>query len=176
MSERVYAWSEVPHLAQRTLWSLRKPVPDPDGEKWLLTLLSQKEGLLYRSMSAVDRAHAIGCARQVDDLDAEVIVASALHDVGKTDSGLGTPGRVLATLAGLMIAERARGWAGRRNIAGQIATYLDHPERGALALTKAGSSSLAIAWAREHHLGDDRLTIEPAIARRLRDADDAVDG
>lgn len=172
MSERAYQWSELPHLAQRTLWSLKKPVPDPDGEVWLIAQLNERERMLYRSMAAVDRAHAINCARAVEDLGVEAIVASAMHDVGKTEAGLGTPGRVGATLAGLLFAPRARSWEGTRGVRGQIARYLDHAERGAKILADAGSSALAIAWAREHHLSPDECTITPATAERLRLADE----
>jgi hypothetical protein len=110
MAERAYEWSELPHLAQRTLWSLKKPLPDPSGEAWLLGLLSPRESMLYRSMDVIDRAHAVECAQFVTDQADEVIVASALHDVGKTGAGLGTPGRVAASFCGLLIADRARAW------------------------------------------------------------------
>ena len=36
---RAYSWRQIPHLAQRTLWSLRKPVPDAEGERWVLSLI-----------------------------------------------------------------------------------------------------------------------------------------
>ena len=104
-----YSWKEIPHLAQRTLWSLRKPEPDAAGEAWLLGLLTPAETNLYRSMAAVDRAHAINCARAVESFGSEVVVASALHDVGKTQAGLGTSGRVAASLAGLVMYDKARG-------------------------------------------------------------------
>lgn len=173
MTKRSYQWSELPHLARRTLWSLRKPTPDPAGDEWLRSLLSPQETLLYRSMTAVDRAHAISCAQCVDDLDQQVVVASALHDVGKTDAGLGTPGRVVATFCGLLIAERARTWHDKSGLRRQVAVYLDHTERGAAALIAAGSSDVVIAWAREHHLDAGSWTIPPAIAARLKAADDA---
>lgn len=160
-------------MARRTLWSLRKPTPEADGEEWLRSLLSPQETLLYRSMSAADRAHAIACARHVEDLGPEVIVASALHDVGKTQAGLDTLGRVAATLCGLLIADQARGWLNNRGLSGQIAVYLDHTERGALALAQAGASDSAVTWAREHHLDATEWTLPSRIAARLKAADDA---
>jgi len=171
-TSRAYSWKQVPHLAQRTLWSLRKPVPDPDGETWLLTLFSPAESVLYRSMSSIDRAHAINCARAVETLGAEVAVASALHDIGKNQAGLGTPGRVAASFAGLLIYDQARSWDQLRGIRGQIGRYLDHSEIGAKALEDAGASVLAIAWAREHHLPASEQTIAPEIAKALAAADE----
>lgn len=172
MARRAYSWTEIPHLAQRTLWSLRKPVPDADGEVWLLSLMSPAESVLYRSMASVDRAHAINCAVAVRELGDEVAVASALHDVGKTQAGLGTPGRVAASFAGLLIYDRARGWHGHGGLRGQIGRYLDHSEIGARALEAANASELAVAWAREHHIPADERTIDAAIAEALAAADE----
>lgn len=176
MGERSYQWAEIPHLAQRTLWSLRKPAPDPDGQTWLVGLLSPAETDLYWQLDEVDRAHAIGCAQAVEDHPAEVIVASAMHDVGKIDASLGTPGRVVATLCGLFISERAQGWPpNRRGLRGRIARYLDHADRGVARLEAAGSSQLAIDWAREHHLPEERRQMEPAMWQLLHEADELAD-
>lgn len=169
---RAYSWSDIPHLAQRTLWSLRKPTPDPEGEQWLLTQLSSAETILYRSMAEVDRAHAINCAKAVESWGTEVVVASALHDVGKTQAGLGTPGRVAASFAGLLIPDQAKTWDSRGGLLGQIGRYLDHSETGARELEAAGASALAIAWAREHHLPADQSTIAPDIRDALHQADE----
>jgi hypothetical protein len=167
-----YSWRQIPHLVQRTLWSLRKPVPDTEGERWVLSLLAPAESVLYRQMAAVDRAHAIKCARAVESLGPDVVVASALHDVGKTQAGLGTPGRVAASFAGLFCYEQARAWGSKPGLRGQIALYLDHSDIGAAELQAAGASKLVIAWAREHHLTADQQTIEPGLAVVLKAADD----
>ena len=172
MTERAYQWSELPHLARRTLWSMRRPIPDAESERWLLGQLLPREALLYRSMDAVDRAHAIECAEYVKDYEREVIVASALHDVGKTDAGLGTLGRVLATLCGLALAPRARSWETSSGLRRQIARYLDHAERGAAVLERAEAPALAISWAREHHLPVDQRTVEAGLAEVLQAADE----
>ena len=176
MSDRSYQWSEIPHLARRTLWSLRKPAPDADAEAWLVSLLSPAEADLYWAMDEVDRAHAIGCAQAVDDQPDEVIVASALHDVGKIDASLGTPGRVAASLCGLFIPARAQAWPpNRRGLRGRIARYLDHADRGVVRLTQAGSSALAVDWAREHHLPAEKRTMDAAMWQLLHDADESAD-
>ena len=170
--DSAYSLRDIPHLAQRTLWSLRSPKPKPSEEAWLLSLLSAKETLLYRSMSMTDRAHAILCARAVEHRGAEVAVASALHDVGKTPSGLGTPGRVIASVAALTTYDQARSWKGTGGLKGRIGMYLHHSELGAAALEEAGSSDLAIAWARDHHLPLDQQQIDTELAAELKAADD----
>lgn len=176
MSDRSYQWSEIPHLAQRTMWSLRKPVPDPDGEAWLVGLLNPAEEKLYWALDEVDRAHAIGCAKAVSHESTEVVIASALHDVGKIDASLGTPGRVVATLCGLFVSDRAQAWPpNRRGLRGRIARYLDHADRGAARLTAAGCSELAVAWAREHHLPPEHRTLDDAMWQLLHEADEVAD-
>jgi len=171
-TSRAYTWREIPHLAQRTVWSLRKPVPDAQGEDWLLSLLSPAEAVLYRSMAAVDRAHAVNCAKAVEQLGDHVAVASALHDVGKTQAGLGTPGRVIASVAALLLHDRACAWKASEGLRGQIGRYLDHSEIGAAELEAAGASTLAVAWAREHHLESHDQTIDADLAAALKLADD----
>jgi len=151
---------------------LRKPIPDAEGEAWLLGLLSPAESVLYRSLASIDRAHAINCALAVRELGDEVAVASALHDVGKTQAGLGTPGRVAASFAGLLIYDQARAWDNHGGLRGQVGRYLDHSEIGARALEAAGASSLAITWAREHHLPAGDRTIDAALAEALAAADE----
>lgn len=174
MGERSFSWTEVPHLARRTLWSLRKPAPDEGDQAWLLKMLTDAERDLYFEMDEVDRAHALSCARAVENEPTEVIVASAMHDVGKIDASLGTPGRVVATICGLSMADRANAWPpNRRGLRGRIARYLDHSERGAARLTDAGSSELAVAWAREHHLPAERRTISAEMYELLLAADEA---
>lgn len=96
-----------------------------------------------------------------------VVAAALLHDVGKTASGLRTPGRVLATAVGAM-ADRRRVASGR----GRIARYLRHDVEGAAMLTEAGSDELTVAWAREHHLPESAWTIPLPVADALRAADD----
>lgn len=171
-SRRAYSWQEIPHLAQRTLWSLRKPVPDAATERWLLGLLSPSEAVLYRSMSAVDRAHALNSAAAVSTWGADVVVASALHDVGKTQAGLGTPGRVAASVVGLLSVDVGSRWRNLGGVRGQIGRYLDHSEIGARELSTAGASDLAVAWAREHHLPAEQRTIAPELADALAAADE----
>jgi hypothetical protein len=96
-----------------------------------------------------------------------VLAAALLHDVGKTRVGLRTPGRVVATLAG-MARGRERMAAGE----GRIARYLRHDAIGAALLEEAGSDPLTVAWTREHHSPEDSWTVDPAVGAALKAADD----
>ena len=95
------------------------------------------------------------------------LAAALLHDCGKIDSGLGTFGRVGATLWAA-VRGRARATEGD----GRVATYLQHPERGAVRLRAAGADPLTVAWAAEHHLPTSAWTIPTTVGKVLKDADD----
>lgn len=131
-------------------------------------------------MSKADRRHAAGVARQVDralgpGTERPVLAAALLHDVGKTASGLGTFGRVAATVtAAIAGRERVEEWstAGARGWRHRMAAYFRHPTIGAASLAEAGSHELTIAWAREHHLPPERWTVPRREADALKAADD----
>src|SRR5687768_17393517 len=100
---------KVVHLAKRFVGSLRRGAPA--REQWALDLLSPAEQALWRRMPDADRRHAVDVAWSLGDRPDEVLVAALLHDVGKIESGLGTFGRVGATIAGV-VRER-ESWSGR---------------------------------------------------------------
>ncbi len=166
----------VAHLSRRFFWSIRSPAPDADDEAFLLALLTPAERTLYERQRGIDRAHSVRCAVAIrDELGSEAtdeIVASALHDVGKTDADLGTLGRVLATVVGKLVpSDRVEAWRGRSGLPGRVATYCSHEAIGADLLRAAGSSPLAVTWAAEHHLELDQMSIEPPLAEALHRAD-----
>jgi len=102
-----------------------------------------------------------------------VVAAALLHDAGKVVSRLGTFGRVVATLAAACAGrERAASWSEGSGFPRRLGLYLRHPELGADLLDEAGSSPLTVAWAREHHLPEDRWTVPVAVGRALKTADD----
>jgi hypothetical protein len=95
------------------------------------------------------------------------MAAALLHDVGKIEAGLGTFGRVGATVLALAAGrQRATGWPG------PVGRYLSHDARGASLLALAGSDPLTVAWAREHHLPAAQWTVPLPVGEALKAADD----
>jgi hypothetical protein len=129
-------------------------------------------------MSSADRRHSAGVARRVEralghEAARPVLAAALLHDVGKVESGLGTYGRVVATLSAAVAGrDQARTWMRGTGITRKVGLYLLHPDLGGDLLALAGSDELTVAWAREHHLPEDQWTVPVAIGHALRDADD----
>ena len=166
------------HLARRFFGSLRPGGPKPSEEAWARAQLLPAEGALWARMRNPDRRHAVGVAREVERaLGAEatrpVLAAALLHDVGKIESGLRTYGRVVATLCGMMIGrEQAKMWTRGRGFTRRVGLYLLHPDLGGELLGMAGSDPLTQAWTREHHRPPDQWTINPEVARVLKDCDD----
>ncbi len=95
------------------------------------------------------------------------VAAALLHDVGKVESRLGPLRRAAVTALAIAVgrARLARG-------GGRMARYLRHDSLGADLLATAGSDRLTVAWAREHHLPDDRWTVPASWGRALKAADD----
>jgi hypothetical protein len=132
------------------------------------------EVALWDRMPGSDRRHAVGVARRVeaalggeDAAGRAVLAAALLHDVGKVDAGLGTFGRVGATVAALAAGPaRAGRWGGR------VGGYLRHDSRGAELLAAADSDPVTVTWAREHHLPPARWTLPRQVADTLKAADD----
>jgi hypothetical protein len=129
-------------------------------------------------MSSPDRRHAVVVARRVDAAlgpatSRPVLAAALLHDVGKVESGFGPVRRAAATVAGMVGGqEAARRWTRREGMVGRVGRYLCHDEIGAELLVAAGSDTLTIAWAREHHLPPERWTIGAEVGAVLKAADD----
>ncbi len=166
------------HLATRFLTSLWPAGPSAADEAWADDHLVAGERALWHRMSGPDRRHAVAVARRTvaqlgPTTSRPVVAAALLHDVGKLDAGLGTFGRVAATLAGAVGGhDMAPLWAERRGFTRRVGLYLCHPELGAARLALAGSDPVTIEWARQHHTPPDRWTIDPAVAHALKDADD----
>ncbi len=156
---------EIVHLAQRFFGSLSRREPATLDTAWAMELMLPGEQALWARMSVADRRHAVGVARDVADMlgaDASrpVLAAALLHDVGKVDSNLGTFARVLATLVN------------RRSGPSRFARYRRHDDIGATMLSSAGSDALTIAWAREHHMPQERWTLPTTMSAALKAADD----
>jgi len=136
------------------------------------------EARLWRRMSSPDRRHAVVVARRVDaalgpEASRPVLTAALLHDVGKIESGFGPVRRAAATVAGMVRGhDAAREWRRREGLVGRVGRYLCHDEIGAELLRDVHSDALTIAWAREHHLPQERWTVAPEVGVALKAADD----
>jgi len=133
------------HLVRRFLGSLApRPLGD-DEVAWVATHLAPGEAELFDRMGRADRRHALGVARRAEAaLGAEatrpVMAAALLHDVGKVEAGLGTYGRVMATLSAKVAGrDMAGAWSQTRGTTRRIGLYLRHEELGADLLRLAGS-------------------------------------
>lgn len=189
------------HLVSRFFGSLLPVGPPKSSEGWANGHLLPGEAELFGSMSGQDRRHAIAVARRAVRLLAEpsgtpaeptrgFVAAALLHDVGKTQARLGTFGRVAATMAAVALrrdtvvswadhpphakADGPSAAATRWSISDfrrRMGRYLMHDTIGANLLEEAGSDSLTIRWAREHHLPESRWSVERRLGRALKEAD-----
>jgi hypothetical protein len=129
--------SRCSHLVRRFLGSLSHRPPPAEDEAWATGWLTAAEEQLWCVMSAPDRRHSIDVARRfatrAPGAGRPAMAGALMHDVGKLDSGLGTVGRVVATV---VPARWARGRIGR---------YRDHETIGAAMLEGAGSDPLTVA-------------------------------
>lgn len=166
------------HLARRFFASLRPGGPKRSEDEWARAQLLPAEAALWTRMSNPDRRHAAAVARDVErtlgnEASRPVLAAALLHDVGKVESGLRTYGRVIATLCGMLVGrEQAKIWMRSRGFTRRVGMYLLHPDLGGDLLGMAGSDPLTEAWTREHHRPPDQWTINPEVARVLKDCDD----
>lgn len=173
------------HRVRRFFTSVLGSAPSEEDDAWALRWLNDREATAFSRMTAADRRHAIGVARAVAahldrvgvqeaDLGARWILAAALlHDVGKSVAGLGTYGRVVATLSGWIGGhDMAAAWADTRGFTRKVGLYLQYPELGADVLRMAGSDERVIAWAAEHHHPEEDWSVPADVGRLLQDADD----
>jgi len=123
------------HLVRRFFQSWSARYPEPSETDSLRSLMSDGEFALWASMTAADQRHSLKVVarfrRRLSDASTAEIVGVALHDVGKVRSGLGTFGRVVATVVG----PRTR----------RFATYHDHEIVGLEMLRECGSTREVLA-------------------------------
>ena len=122
------------HLVARFFVSLSTAPPDVADEVWAESHLRPGEIRLWRRMSNVDRKHSTKVARRFLAARPEAtraeIAGALLHDVGKIECGLGTFGRVAASMVGRR---------GRR-----FSTYHDHERIGSELAAAAGSDPATV--------------------------------
>jgi hypothetical protein len=147
---------DVGHLVRRWWRVVRARPPGPQDEAWVDSVLLPGERTLWIALDDADRAHAIHVARRFEcfapGADRPAMAAALLHDVGKVDAGLGTTGRIIATLTGPR-------WRRAR-------IYHDHERRGASHLERVGSADLTVQLVR------GGSSVPGELADALRRADD----
>ena len=173
------------HRAERFVRSVFSVAPAPEKVEWASSFLTEPEQRLFLRMHSVDQSHSIAVARAVaahldqvgleeSDPDARWLIAAALlHDVGKSVSGLGTYGRVVATVSeALGGSEMGAHWAERSGMTRKVGLYMQYPQLGADLLALAESDDRVVAWALEHHLPQEQWTLDENCALLLQQADD----
>ena len=117
------------HLAARFFVSLSNAPAEAADIEWVQSQLLPGEWALWRQMSNQEQRHTVTVARRFVGVRPEStradIAGALLHDVGKIECGLGTWGRVAATVVGRR---------GRR-----FTLYHDHERIGSELAEAAGS-------------------------------------
>lgn len=135
MATRGKLLSEPWHLVSRFVRSLSPAAPTIADECWADDHLLPAERRLWIELGNQDRRHSIGVARRFvaarPSATRAEIAGALLHDVGKIECGLGTFGRVAATLVGSRWSDRFR-------------AYHDHEAIGARLVAEAGSDPATV--------------------------------
>lgn len=147
MSRPLHVLTKPHHLAARFFTSLSSRPPDAADDAWAESQLLTGEVGLWRRMSNQDRRHSVKVARRFVEarpgaVRAEV-AGALLHDVGKVECGLGTWGRVVASVVG-----------GRTE---RFRRYHDHEHIGALLAETAGSEPATVELIDERGPASDTL-------------------
>jgi hypothetical protein len=134
MSKPSHLWRAPHHLVARFVTSLSTRPPAPHDEAWAEAQLLPGEVALWRRMSNVDRRHSAKVARRFvaarPGATRAEIAGALLHDVGKIECGLGTFGRVAATVVGVRTA--------------RFRCYHDHERIGSELAAAAGSDPATV--------------------------------
>ena len=152
--------SKLLHLVRRFWWSITARPLNLVTMNWVKSLLLTGEQSLFKAMSPADQRHHVQVARRFatdlgDDAPRAWMAAALLHDVGKSVCGLGTLGRVIATLVPLRCGD------------GPIARYHRHEPIGASLLRAAGSDAETVLivgrWADAPPLATEALRRADAL-------------
>ena len=170
------------HRVRRFFASVVPGRPSDDDLAWAGSYLTDDERRLFAKMAATDQRHLVGVAKAVERHGVDgrspetwVMAAALLHDVGKSVAGLGTYGRVVATLSEAVGgASMATAWTESGGFTRKVGLYLQYPALGADLLRLTGSDERVVAWAAEHHLSEADWTVPLAEGRILALADDGA--
>ncbi len=168
--------ASLAHLATRFFGSLHPGPAEAEDLAWARGQLSDGEWLLFERMSNPDQRHAIDVARAVvaelPDAEPEIVAAAFLHDVGKVESGFGTPARVVATVFWAVAPDRlADEWLDAASPLRALAQYRRHPELGEQLLLDAGAHPATAGWAADHHKPMEKWRIDSQVGEVLKAAD-----
>lgn len=134
MSKPRHLLTKPHHLAARFVTSLSGRPPSVEDEVWAESYLLAGETDLWRRMSNQDRRHSAKVARRFlaarPSATRAEVAGALLHDVGKVECGLGTWGRVVASVVGPR-TERFR-------------RYHDHERIGSELAAEAGSDPATV--------------------------------
>jgi hypothetical protein len=149
MSKPVHLLTQPHHLALRFVTSLSNRQPDVAEDIWAESNLLTGEVGLWRRMSNQDRRHSAKVARRFlaarPAATRAEIAGALLHDVGKIECGLGTWGRVVASVVGPR-TDRFR-------------CYHDHEHIGSLLAQAAGSEPVTVELIDERGPAYDTLKL-----------------
>jgi hypothetical protein len=143
--------TRVGHLVRRFAGSVRARPLDAADVELVRRTLEPGELVCWERLGRADRAESVATARAVmralgPDPDPVWVAAALVHDVGKTDAGLGVIGRSAATMVATVAGStRVRAWTG------PVGRYVNHDELGSEQLRRAGARPVAVAWAAAHH-------------------------
>lgn len=176
--------AELAHLVGRFFGAIRPGAPDPDQQRWALSVLNEAERALWERMRNPDRRHSIAVALAVQTtlsgpnagdgagFSDGVLAAALMHDVGKVVSDYRTPARVVATFVWLVLGEqRAHDWRNRSRPWRRLAEYRLHPEIGQQLLREAGSETITWQWAGDHHKPEEQWRGDHQILTVLKACD-----
>jgi len=148
MSRPLHLLTRPHHLAARFFTSLSPKPPKPAEEAWAQAQLAGGELGLWCQMSNQDRRHSAKVARRFlearPDATRAEMAGALLHDVGKIECGLGTWGRVLASVFG-----------GRTE---RFRLYHDHEAVGARLAEAVGSDPATVELIDERGPAHETLT------------------
>ncbi len=155
-------WS---HLAARFFDVLTARPLSPAERDLLGTWLRDREVAIFTTQADADQRHGLECGLDVATLHPDrrdLIRAAILHDVGKRHAGLGTIGRVFASVAARL----------HLPLRGRFALYARHGALGAEELERLGAEAFVIDFVRAHH-GERPASIPEGDWQVLMDADRA---
>lgn len=127
------------HLVKRFWWAVTAGALTDADERWVATHLGPGERELFARLSRADQEHHLRVARRFCDragvmAPREWVAAALLHDVGKLECGLGTVGRVWASV-----------WPFGRRGDGRLGRYRRHEVIGAMLVREAGGHPDTVA-------------------------------